>query len=213
MLEKSFATITRRAVTANDQLSSALSGVNVATAFPNGNSLASQLRMVAKMIAARNTVGAKRQVFFVSLGGFDHHDGLGGLGGNHAQKLALLSSALAAFYQATKDMGVSKQVTTFTASDFGRTLNTNGDGTDHGWGGMHFAMGDSVRGKSFFGKAPVAANDGPDDVGQGRLLPSTSVEQFGATMGKWFGVSPTDLQTVMPNLKNFSTTDLGFMAA
>ena len=213
LLEKTFTTITRRAIAANDQLSSALSGVNVATAFPDGNSLASQLRMVAKMIAARNTVGAKRQVFFVSLGGFDFHDGLGGLGGNHAQRLATLSSALAAFYQATKDMGVSKQVTTFTASDFGRTLNTNGDGTDHGWGGMHFAMGDSVRGKSFFGKAPVAANDGPDDVGQGRLLPSTSVEQFGATMGKWFGVSPTDLQTVMPNLKNFSTTDLGFMAA
>ena len=104
-------------------------------------------------------------------------------------------------------------MTTFTASDFGRTLTSNGDGSDHGWGSMHFAMGGAVKGKSFFGTAPVVATDGPDDVGQGRLLPTTSVEQFGGTMGKWFGVSPTNLLTVMPNLKNFSNTDLGFMAA
>ncbi len=213
LMESSFTSITRRAVAANDQLSTALSSANVPTTFPPGNSLASQLQMVAKMIAARNAVGAKRQVFFVSLGGFDFHSGLGGLGGAHANLLGTLSSALAAFYKATQDMGVSKQVTTFTASDFGRTLNSNGDGSDHGWGGMQFAIGDSVRGKSFFGTAPVLANNGPDDVGEGRLLPSTSVEQFGGTLGKWFGVSPTDLMSVMPNLKNFSTTDLGFMTA
>lgn len=212
MMENSFTAITQRSVNSYDQLAGALGSTSVATSFPSDNTLAGQLQMVAKMIAARNMLGVKRQVFFVSVGNFDFHSGLGSVGGAHANLLGKVGSAMAAFYQATKDMGIANQVTTFTASDFGRTLTSNGDGSDHGWGSMHFAMGGAVKGKSFFGTAPVVANDGPDDVGQGRLLPTTSVEQYGATMGKWFGVSPTNLLSVMPNLKNFSTTDLGFMS-
>ncbi|MDB5829230.1 MAG: Tat pathway signal protein [Variovorax sp.] len=211
LLENSYAAVSRRALTANDQLSSALAAANVATAFPAGNSLADQLKLVARMISVSSTLGAKRQVFFVSMGGFDNHDGLGGAGGTHALLLAAVANAMSAFYQATKDLGVSQQVTTFTASDFGRTLNSNSSGSDHGWGGVQFVMGDAVKGKSFIGAAPTLANDGPDDVGQGRLVPTTGVDQFGATLANWFGVSPNDQLAVLPNLKNYSTRNLGFM--
>jgi uncharacterized protein (DUF1501 family) len=102
-------------------------------------------------------------------------------------------------------------VTTFTASDFGRTLVSNNDGSDHGWGSMHFVMGDSVIGQSFVGTPPVIANNGPDDVGQGRLLPSLSVDQYSATLAKWFGVSATDMASVLPNIGNYTQTDLGFL--
>jgi len=213
LLESSYAAISRRAVNANDQLTAALGGPGMASAFPGNNALADQLQMVARMIAARNAIGAKRQVFFVSAGGFDTHENLGSVGGAHAQLLAGVGNAMAAFYKATQDMGVARQVTTFTASDFGRTLNSNSSGSDHGWGGMQFVMGDAVKGRSFIGNAPAFANDGADDIGQGRLLPTLSVEQLGATMGQWFGVSPSDLLTVMPNLANFSTRNLGFMSA
>ena len=212
LLENSYAAVSGRALTANDTLSSALASASMTTAFPTGNSLADQLKLVAKMISVSSALGTKRQVFFVSMGGFDNHEGLGGAGGTHALLLAGVANAMSAFYQATKDLGVSQKVTTFTASDFGRTLNSNSSGSDHGWGGVQFVMGDAVNGKSFIGTAPILANDGPDDVGQGRLVPTTGVEQFGATLAKWFGVSPDDqLRTVLPNLKNYSTRDLGFM--
>lgn len=213
LLEASYAAVSRRAIESNDQLTAALGGSAMGSAFPGNNALADQLRMVARMIAARNAVGAKRQVFFVSAGGFDTHEGLGGIGGAHAQLLAGVGDAMAAFYKATQDMGIAKQVTTFTASDFGRTLSSNSSGSDHGWGGMQLVMGDAVRGKSFIGTAPEFANNGADDIGQGRLLPTIAVEQFGATMGQWFGVSASDQLAVMPNLANFSTRDLGFMSA
>ena len=211
LLENSYAAVSRRALTSNDQLSSALDGANVATTFPTNNSLADQLKLVARMISVSSTLGAKRQVFFVSMGGFDNHDGLGGAGGTHALLLAGVANAMSAFYQATKDLGVSQQVTTFTASDFGRTLNSNTSGSDHGWGGVQFVMGDAVKGKSFIGTAPTLANDGPDDVGQGRLVPTTGVDQFGGTLANWFGVLPSDQLSVLPNLKNYSTRNLGFM--
>jgi len=210
LFENEYARVTKRSIDTNDQLTAALSGVNLTTTFPTGNSLADQLKMVARMIAARDTLGAKRQVFFVSLGGFDTHDALATV---HPTLMASVGGALAAFYQATADLGVAGQVTTFTASDFGRTLVSNNNGSDHGWGSMHFVLGGSVRGNSYVGAPPVIANGGPDDVGQGRLLPALSVDQFGATLGRWFGVSATDQASVMPNLHNFSTTDLGFMAA
>jgi uncharacterized protein (DUF1501 family) len=110
------------------------------------------------------------------------------------------------------ELGVADKVTAFTASDFGRTLTGNNDGSDHGWGSMHFMLGGAVKGKSFYGTAPIVANGGPDDVGQGRLLPTTSVEQFAATLGKWLGVSDSDLLTVLPNLGNYTTRNLGFLA-
>jgi len=166
--------------------------------------------MVARVIAARDALQAKRQVFFVSMGGFDNHDGILT---DHPALLSKVAESLAAFQKELAVLKVEELVTTFTASDFGRTLNSDGDGSDHGWGSMHFVMGGAVNGRDFYGTAPVTANDGPDDVGRGRLLPTLSVDQFGATLGKWFGVSETELLDVFPNLRNFdaSTRDLGFM--
>jgi uncharacterized protein (DUF1501 family) len=120
-----------------------------------------------------------------------------------------VGAALAAFHDATVELGVSNSVTAFTASDFGRTLASNGDGSDHGWGSHHFVVGGAVQGGRFYGTAPAIAVNGPDDVGQGRLLPTTSVDQFAATLARWFGVSASELSTVVPGIGNFSTQNLG----
>ena len=210
LFENEYTRVMARSLTAGDQLTAALAGgTPITTAFPTGNPLADQLKLVANMIRTSNEVGAKRQVFFVSLGGFDNHDSLATA---HPGLLTSVAGALAAFYQATVDLGVANQVATFTASDFGRTLTAN-DGSDHGWGSMHFMLGGAVAGGRYYGSAPVVANDGPDDVGQGRLLPSTSVDQYAATLGKWLGISDTDLLDVLPNLKNWKAADrnLGFV--
>ncbi|MEP6790226.1 MAG: DUF1501 domain-containing protein [Ramlibacter sp.] len=209
VFENEYARVSSRSVDANDQLTSALAGVSLGTVFPAGNSLADQLKTVARMIAARDSLGAKRQVFFVSLGGFDTHDSLTSV---HPGLMTTLGNAMAAFYQATVELGVANQVTAFTGSDFGRTLLSNTDGSDHGWGNMQFVVGGAVQGKSYVGAAPVLGNNGVDDVGQGRLLPALSVDQYGATLANWFGVSATDQATVLPNLGNFSTKNLGFLA-
>lgn len=209
LFENEYARVSARSISANTQVSSALSGVSLATPFPTGNNLGDQLKMVARLIAARSTLGAKRQVFFVSIGGFDTHDSLLAV---HPGLMKTVGDAMGAFHRATVELGVSSQVTAFTASDFGRTLVSNNDGSDHGWGSMHFVVGDAVKGQRFVGAAPVIANNGPDDVGQGRLLPSTSVDQYAATLATWFGVSATDLTSVLPNIANYSTRDLGFMA-
>jgi uncharacterized protein (DUF1501 family) len=207
LFEDEYARVSKRSIDANVLLTSALSGVSLTSTFPSG-SLGDQLKMVAKIIAARNTLGAKRQVFMVSLGGFDTHTNLLSI---HPGLMATLGNAMGAFYQATVDLGVANSVTTFTGSDFGRTLLSNTDGSDHGWGSMQFVLGGAVQGRSLVGTAPVIGNNGPDDVGQGRLLPTLSVDQFGGTLANWFGVSATDQATVLPNLKNFSVKDLGFM--
>ena len=142
----------------------------------------------------------------VSLGGFDLHDYLGT---RHAPLLQQVDQAMAAFYQATVALGVANQVTAFTASDFGRTLSINGDGSDHGWGSHHLVVGGAVQGAAFYGKPPpvsITDTSSPDDqwhVGQGRLLPSTSVDQFAATLARWFGVSDSELASLLPNLRNF----------
>lgn len=209
LLQNEYATVTRRSVDSNDQLTAALAGVTVPTVFPTGNGLAAQLQTVAKLIAARTALGARRQVFMVSLGGFDTHDALATA---HPALMATLGNALGAFYQATVDLGVASQVTTFTASDFGRTLVSNNDGSDHGWGSMQFVLGGAVQGRSFVGTAPVVASNGPDDVGQGRLLPTLSVEQMAGTLATWLGVPASDQLTLLPNLGNFSNRNLGFLA-
>ncbi len=210
-MQSDYASITQRAISANTALSAALAGApQIATPFPAANALGEQLKMVTRMIASAGGVGAKRQVFFVSLGGFDTHDGLLSV---HPGLLKSVADALAAFYQSTVELGVQNQVTTFTASDFGRTLSGNNDGSDHGWGSMHFMLGGAVHGGRYYGRPPAVANDGPDDVGQGRLLPSTSVEQYAATLGKWLGVSDSDLLSVLPNLAHYnaSARNLGFV--
>lgn len=205
-MENEHARIMSRAIQAEAQLSSGLAGVpTLSTPFNSSNPLAMQLQMVARTIAARGAMGTKRQVFFVSLGGFDLHDNLVA---QHPGLLTRISEALSSFHAATVELGVANQVTTFTASDFGRTLTSNGDGSDHGWGSHHFVMGGGVAGKRFFGKLPVTAVNGPDDVGQGRLLPTTSVDQLGAALATWFGVADSDLPTVFPHVRNFAAGTL-----
>jgi uncharacterized protein (DUF1501 family) len=210
LLESEHARVTRRAIDADAQLGAALaSAPTLATPFPAGNRLGDQLRMVARMISAREALGAKRQVFFVSIGGFDNHDNLVA---EHAPLLSAVGGALAAFDAAMIELGVADRVTAFTASDFGRTLTSNGGGADHGWGSHHLLVGGAVRGRAFYGVPPEIANNGADDVGQGRLLPSTSVDQLGATLGRWFGVSDAEMPGVLPNIVNYATRDLGFLA-
>ncbi len=207
LMEFEHTRIMKRAVSAEAQLSTALTGTPaLTTAFPADNPLATQMQMVARIIAARGALGAKRQVFFVSIGGFDLHDFLVA---QHPGLLTNVSGALKSFYDATEALGVANQVTAFTASDFGRTLTSNGDGSDHGWGGHHFVVGGAVRGQQFFGKAPAMAVSGPDDVGQGRLLPSTSVDAFASELATWFGVSPTNMGRVFPSSGNFNLGRLG----
>ena len=211
LFENEYNRVVGRSIDADAALTSALAGVApLATVFPSGNALADQLKMVARMIAGASTIGAKRQVFFVSMGGFDNHDGLLNV---HPGLLSTVASALAAFWNATAELGVTDKVTTFTASDFGRTLTGNNDGSDHGWGSMHFMLGGAVHGQRCYGTAPAVANNGPDDVGQGRLVPTTSVDQYAATLGRWLGVSDSDLLAVLPNLAHYdaSTRNLGFM--
>ncbi|MGZ8340294.1 MAG: DUF1501 domain-containing protein [Telluria sp.] len=211
LLENEYIRVTRRAIDADAVLTGALAPAPaLATVFAGGNSLAAQLKMVARMMSAAPALGAKRQVFFVSMGGFDTHDDMLE---RHPGLLADLSSALASFYAATAELDLGDKVTTFTASDFGRTMSANNDGSDHGWGSMHFVLGGAVAGKRLYGTAPVVANGGPDDVGQGRLLPTTSVEQFAATLGKWMGVSDSELLGMLPGLGNFnaSARNMGFV--
>jgi uncharacterized protein (DUF1501 family) len=219
LLEKEYNLVTARAFSTEGAVSDALNAFPATdapfTSFPAQNSLDDQLKLVARMIAARNVLGTKRQVFFVSLGGFDMHDGL--LNG-HINQLGRVSAALTAFYQATVSLGVANQVTAFTASDFGRTLQSNGDGSDHGWGSHHFMVGGAVNGTAatqgrFYGSAPpVSVTNTPDasdqwHVGQGRLLPSTSVDQYAATLARWFGVEDGEMGGILPNLHNFTGGD------
>jgi uncharacterized protein (DUF1501 family) len=211
LMEAEHTRVMARAIDANETLSAALPGAPaLATTFPGGNSLAAQLQMVARMISVADALQARRQVFFVSLGGFDTHDSLTT---THPALLGTVAAALAAFQSALVELGVAPQVCTFTASDFGRTMSANTDGSDHGWGSMHLVMGGAVRGARHYGTAPAVANNGPDDVGQGRLLPSTSVEQLAATLGGWFGLSDAQLLDVLPNLANWDAPRrrLGFL--
>ena len=209
LFEDEYTRVTRRSIDAEAQVTAALAALPaLATTFDSTNSLANQLKMVARIIASRGTLGPRRQVFMVSLGGFDLHDNLVD---NHPGLLAKVSDAMKTFYDATVELGVANQVTAFTASDFGRTLSSNGDGSDHGWGSHHFVVGGAVNGKRYYGTAPAVAVGGPDDVGQGRLLPTTSVDQYGATQASWLGVSDSFLPTVTPNIGNFSTRNLGFV--
>jgi uncharacterized protein (DUF1501 family) len=206
LFEQAYADTVSRSIAANDLLTSALTGIpTLQTVFPTSN-LGSQLNMIAKLIAARNNLSMKRQIFFCSVGGYDTHgDQLTG----QANLLTELSQGLNAFYNATVELGVASQVTTFTASDFGRTYPTNGSGSDHGWGSHQFVMGGAVQGGRLFGTFPTLAVNGPDDTGQGRWIPTTSVDEFSATLATWFGVSASDLSTVLPNIGRFANPNLG----
>lgn len=225
-LENEYNKVTLRAVEAEGKITTAIQPDDLNGNFPTGNNLADQLKMVARLIRGRVSLGVKRQVFFVSMGGYDLHDDLdtkqGGL-------MLRLSEAMFAFQRQMKALDIDDKVTAFTASDFGRTLSSNGNGSDHGWGSHHFVVGgvNAVKGKAFYGTPPpvsignTAADDDQWHVGQGRLLPTTSVDQYAATLAKWFGVPDADLNGILPNLKNFNNVtapsgisyprDMGFM--
>ncbi len=202
VLMDDYARLVQRALTANSDLRAAAAATPaLQTAFPAENGLAAQLAMVARLIAARTQLGARRQVFFVALGGFDHH---AFLTSGHPPLLKQVADALAAFDAALGELNVRNQVTTFTASDFGRALLSNGDGSDHGWGSHHFVMGGAVRGGDIVGRMPEMALGGDDDAGQGRLIPTLSVEQYAASLGRWLGLSDSQLAEALPNLRQFS---------
>jgi uncharacterized protein (DUF1501 family) len=191
------------------QLAAALSAVPDFPISNAENELAAQLRVVARMIAARAALGAKRQVFFVQLNGFDTHNSQ--LETQPALHLKV-GEALKYFYDTLNTLQIGNQVTTFTASDFGRTLSSNGDGSDHGYGSHHMIMGGAVQGKRFYGTFPELGIGSPDDVGQGRTVPTTAVDQYAATLARWFGVtSQANLQLVLPNIGEFANNNLGFM--
>ncbi len=207
LFENEYAKIVKRSITADNSVRGALTGVAEYTAaFVAGNPLAAQLNLVARMIAARSALGHKRQIFYVTLGGFDFHSALLN---DQAGRLGFVSSAMEAFYNATAALGVSNDVTTFTASDFGRALLANGDGSDHGWGGHHFVVGGAVKGGRLYGRYPDTLLGSADDVGEGRLLPSTSVDEYAAALARWYGI--TDFTTVLPHLSRFNNYNMAFL--
>jgi uncharacterized protein (DUF1501 family) len=200
----------QRAVANTDLLNQALNdATSVTTVFPS-TGLGNQLKQVARVIAKRSTLfGLQREIFFCSLGGFDTHENQLTPQGN---LFAQLSQAMKSFYDATVELTVSSSVTTFTLSDFGRTLVPTGTGSDHGWGSHQFVVGGAVAGGNFYGAYPTLTPAGPDDTGsQGRWIPKTSLDQYGWTLAKWFGLAGADMGSVFPNIANFAPQDLGFL--
>jgi len=186
-------------------------GYNGASGAAINSALANQLKTVARMIYQRATLGHARQIFFVSLGGWDTHSGQLG---TQQTLLRVLAPALRAFYQSTVNLGVANEVATFTMSDFSRTFKPNGSGTDHAWGGHHFVIGGSVAGNKFYGTFPdlkLGDASSDDSGGQGRWIPTIALDQYGGTLAKWFGASPADVASIFPNIGRFSTPDVGFM--
>jgi len=207
LLEQAYADTMNRAVDQHALLTSVLdTRPPLQTTFPD-TTLGRQLQMIARMIGAREEFGLRRQIFFCSKPGFDTHE----TQENQPELLGDVSQCIAAFNDAMTELSAADEVTLFTASDFGRTTESNGKGSDHGWGGHHVVTGGAVRGGQIYGRMPVMEIEGPDDVGRGRWLPSTAVDELAATLARWFGVPDRDLELVVPNLGRFANRDLGFM--
>jgi uncharacterized protein (DUF1501 family) len=216
-LPRAAADITSSALQTSAALASANPVIN--TAFPN-TSLGRQLLQIARLIALRDTLSMKRQIFFAQIGSFDTHSNQTAANGSQATLLQQVSQAIKAFYDATVELGISDKVTTFTHSDFGRTLQPAGAGaavgSDHAWGNHHFVVGGAVKGGDFYGAYPTLVMGGPDDTDtgsnpRGRWIPTTSVEQYGATLATWYGLSASDLPLVFPFVGRFASPNLGFM--
>jgi len=212
LYERSFANVQQRAVQFADRVNTAISGARPFTALPDSgvtlSALQQQMRTVAKLISSRANLAMSRQIFFVSTGGFDSHDDQVA---DQPGLLANVSNSIKLFYDALTEIGMENSVTLFTHSDFGRTLTSNGDGSDHAWGGVQFAVGGSVRGQRIYGQYPSLAIGSAQEVGGGRLIPTTSADQYAATLASWFGVQDADLFKVAPSINNFTTRNLGFL--
>lgn len=214
VLERAFADSATRTIANSTLINTALNGVTLTTAFPDTD-LGNQLAAVAMLIKVRQALGMSRQIYFVAVGNYDTH---GTQLVDQNDNLTELSQGLAAFYNATIELGIADGVTTFTASDFGRSLAVNADGTDHGWGGHHFVLGGGVNGQRFYGAMPSLAqyddnNPGsnPDDTGYGQIIPKQAVDQYAATLASWFGVDASSVNDIFPNLGRFPSSNLGFM--
>lgn len=209
VIGSAFAGATSSAVDSAEFLWDALNkGAPLKTAFASDHT-SQRLRMVARLIGMAPSLGLRRQIFFVNIGGYDVHAAQATA---HATLLRELSRAMGAFYEATVELGVADKVTSFTASDFGRSYNPNGDGTDHAWGNIQWVMGGAVAGREIYGKMPSLEVGAPDDTGRGRWIPSTSVDEYNAVLARWFGISESNLATVLPNIGRFARSNLGFLA-
>lgn len=209
LLAQHYVSVQNRNLVYADIAKQGLAGVSsTSVTWPNSK-LASDLSMVSDLIASRSVTSQGTQIFYVRLGGFDTHQNQLK---DHSDLLSDLSESIYAFYASLVERGVSGNVTTFTASEFGRTMSINGDGTDHGWGSHHFVIGDAIQGGQFFGQWPDLSLGGNDDVGGGRIVPSTSVDQYYATLLKWLGYSDSLINLACPNLMNFSQQDIGIFA-
>ena len=190
------------------QINQALDGLPMLSTTFEADSLSQELEMTTKLIASREALGMNRQVFFIGFGGWDTHDRQLQ---DHPRLLATLSNALYRFNDAINELGLADSVTAFTASDFGRTLTSNGDGTDHGWGGHQLIMGGGVNGGKLYGEMPELTLNSNDDFGDGRMIPTTSSEEYGAQLAKWFGLTDADISQVFPTLFRFNQNNLNFL--
>jgi uncharacterized protein (DUF1501 family) len=208
LLEQGFKNVLLSASTNNTLIASALEqAVDTQVQYPANNGLAEQLKMVANLVSVQKELGQERQIFYVGLGGWDTHDNQATA---HPRLLQSLSESLSAFQANIDELGLAEQITTFTMSDFGRTLTSNGDGTDHGWGGHQLIMGGAVNGQELYGKMPSLELGSDDDLGDGRIIPTLSVDQYAASLSRWFGLSENELNAVFPNLSRFDNNNLDF---
>jgi len=199
-----------RGATYANTLSSLLQTSNITTAFPSSNALAAQLKTVANVMSVRGELGLTRQIFFCQLAGFDTH---GGQKATQAALLTQLDQAVAAFYEAIQELGLNQEVTTFTISEFGRTLTASGsDGSDHAWGNHHFILGGDVKGGKIYGQFPdLAVGTSIDANNRGTFIPTTAIAQYGSTLAEWFGVPASAIPGIFSNISKFSTANLGFL--
>jgi len=213
LYQQGYAERVRNGIDQTETFASALEGAQLSTVFPNSPT-GNNLRMIANIIAARGPLAMNRQIFYLLRGGWDAHTKVLS---SQDTLFTEIDAAVGAFWDALVEIGVENQVTLFTASDFARTLSTNGQGSDHAWGGNHFMVGGAVQGGRVYGEYPPILIDSAVDVGRGRLLPSTSVDLYAAELASWFGVAPSDLELVLPNLRNFinpisNPCPIGFMS-